>query len=240
MRLVAYAVVGISTALLLIANGCGGKAIGPGPGGSAGSGGSDGAGGSDGTGGTGGSSGVGGSGGSGGSDGTCTGGVNCPIDAGPPGCPSSPPTEKEACENEGLWCEYGTAPNPYCNNLWQCSSFHWQDNSTSGICPPPDSPCPASYKEANDDHSKCAIEGDTCGYAEGTCICSSDPGGLPVTNGPLWSCTPLGKGCPATRPELGDPCSDDGLTCDYGACSGGVEEQCNFRYWGIAMTACEG
>src|ERR1700722_10898136 len=106
MRLVAHAVLGIS-AVLLIASGCGGKQLGGG--GSAGSGGSGGSsGGADGgTGGTGG----------------CGGGINCPVDGGLPpveSCPASPPSQGDPCENIGLWCEYGSSPDPYCNGLWPC------------------------------------------------------------------------------------------------------------------------
>jgi hypothetical protein len=238
MRLVAHAVLGIS-AVLLIASGCGGKQLGGG--GSAGSGGSGGSsGGADG--GTGGSGGIGGSGGSGGTGG-CGGGINCPVDGGLPpveSCPASPPSQGDPCENIGLWCEYGSSPDPYCNGLWQCGpSGTWQPKG-NGICPPPDAMCPATYADANDDHDKCPIEEQTCDYPQGTCICTRDPGGLPVENGPLWGCIAVTPGCPSPRPELGTTCDlPSDTSCDYGACNGGVAEDCVDGFWAIdVMIGC--
>jgi hypothetical protein len=244
MRLAANVVLGIG-AVVLIASGCGGKQLGGG--GSAGSDGSGGSGGGGadggGTGGSGGSGGVGGSGGSGGTAGGCSGGFNCPVDAGVPpseGCPTNPPSQDETCDNIGLWCEYGSAPDPYCDGLWQCGpSGTWQPRG-NGICPPPDAMCPASYADADGDHGKCPIENQACDYPQGTCICSQDPGGLPVANGPLWGCIPVTPGCPSPRPRLGTTCDvSSGTSCDYGACSGGVAEDCVDGYWSIdVMIGC--
>jgi hypothetical protein len=39
------------------------------------------------------------------------------------------------------------------------------------------------------------------------------------------------KGCPEPRPRIGDVCSEPALTCDYGACTGGIELQCEDGYW---------
>jgi hypothetical protein len=81
----------------------------------------------------------------------------------------------------------------------------------------------------------CPAEGETCDYPEGTCLCTSDPGGLPIGGGPVWDCVPVSKGCPSPRPKLGTPCSVPSSTeCDYGQCSGGVGEQCVDGSWAIA------
>jgi hypothetical protein len=109
--------------------------------------------------------------------------------------------------------------------------------STGGICAM--TMCPSSYDAAHADKSMCGAQGQICEYPQGDCICTSDPGGLPSTGGPIWSCTPVSPGCPSTRPALGSPCSTDPTTvCDYGGCSGGVDQQCIDGFWGVAMVAC--
>jgi len=167
-------------------------------------------------------------------------GVSPPSDGGLPvrdasftPCPPSAPTQGGACSVAGLYCEYGSDPNPYCNGLWECMGSTWQNRSTSGICPAPGTTCPA-YGTI-DSNQKCTVASQNCDYTEGTCVCTSDPGGPPIGNGPVWSCTPITPGCPAPRPVLGTGCSvDPSLTCDYGACSGGVAESCVNGTWAIA------
>jgi hypothetical protein len=166
-------------------------------------------------------------------------------DAGPSGCPSTQPISGyTTCNNNELYCEYGSAPNPYCNHLFQClvevdhGPLTWFATIGSDVCPPPGTPCPASYAFITTDDPKCSNPGNTCEYPQGTCICTSDPGGLPVADGPVWSCTPLSEGCGYPRPHLGTPCHPPGPICDYGACSGGVDEECVNGYWAIAMVGC--
>jgi hypothetical protein len=163
-------------------------------------------------------------------------------DASPPaaGCPASAPSQGNACSTNGLFCEYGTSTNPYCNSLWQCTGSTWQDASSSGTCPPPDAACPASYAAASANLA-CSVadEMQLCEYPQGTCICSTYSGGLPHAGGPDWDCTPTTTGCPAAVPELGSPCPNDTpADCDYGQCSGGVGMTCVDGYWSIAMVAC--
>jgi hypothetical protein len=160
-------------------------------------------------------------------------------DASVSGCPSSPPPSGSACSGAPLDCEYGTDPNPYCNQLFACapSTGAWQDISTSGICAPPGAACPGF--QSTFQATVCPIDGQTCSYPQGTCVCTQDPGGLPTTNGPIWSCVPPTPGCPATRPTLGTVCGDPSLTdCDYGQCSGGVGLGCVNGYWTLANVPC--
>jgi hypothetical protein len=56
--------------------------------------------------------------------------------------------------------------------------------------------------------------------------------------GPIWQCFTPASGCPNPRPDLGTACSDDGLTCDYGSCNGGIAEICQGGYWQEQQTAC--
>jgi hypothetical protein len=172
---------------------------------------------------------------------TCVG--PCALDAGPSGCPGTPPPAGTICITNNLVCEYGSAPNPHCNDLWQCLGrdppFTWRNvtMTSTGICSPPGTVCPSSYAAAMGTSGNCMNER-ICEYPEGTCLCTRSPGGNPVMNGPVWSCIPLSTGCTSPRPQLGSPCTDPGPLCDYGACSGGVDIQCVGGYWAIAMVGC--
>ncbi len=164
-----------------------------------------------------------------------------PPDASPaPACPPSEPTKGGACTLEGLYCQYGTNPNPSCDDVWQCESSAWQIVTKSGVCAAPTDACPASYATASA-NLKCAMadEQQICEYPQGTCICTSDPGGLPLEGPPQWSCSPVTAGCPAAPPTLGSECPKDTPSdCDYGQCSGGVGMTCVGGYWALALVAC--
>jgi hypothetical protein len=156
-----------------------------------------------------------------------------------PFCPSSPPVAGTSCSEPQSYCEYGTDPNPDCNTLWFCDEgAAWQDETTSGICAPPDAACPGFSVDTND---ACPVDGQTCAYPEGTCVCTTDPGGLPEVGGPIWACVPTTAGCPVTRPTLGTSCDvSDELDCDYGQCIGGAGESCVNGAWNMALVACAG
>jgi hypothetical protein len=67
-----------------------------------------------------------------------------------------------------------------------------------------------------------------CDYGDKRCECASGPSRQSATT--TWRCTDeqlAGPGCGA-RPHLGDPCPQDGLSCNYGACkiAGGTVEDC--------------
>jgi hypothetical protein len=167
------------------------------------------------------------------------GGIPCVSSA----CPSTPPTAGTICTTNNLWCEYGSSPNPRCDDLWQCLgrdppyTWHNMTMTSTGICSPPGAVCPVSYAVAMATSGNCMTER-ICDYPEGTCLCTSFPGGNPAINGPVWSCIPLSAGCPSPRPQLGSPCTTPGPLCDYGACSGGVDEQCIDGFWAIATVGC--
>jgi hypothetical protein len=202
----------------------------------------------------GGDGGGGGSGGSGGSPGSDSGnpGSDSSSDAPVPGtdssvppggfCPSTLPTSDAACSPVGLVCEYGSNPNSQCDMLYGCTSSGWSDETTKSACPTTE--CPASYASVSgpsQDHP-CTVNGAECSYpTQGTCLCTSDPGGLPTTGGPLWECTAATAMCPSPRPRLGSACSTEGASCDYGACTGGIEIVCKGGYWlRDEMVACPG
>jgi hypothetical protein len=165
-----------------------------------------------------------------------------PVDGGHPKtlCPSSEPTGGATCSPDGLWCEYGSNTNPECNDLWDCQNGVWQSMETNGVCPTPTDPCP-DYASVQGGQVACSTQSQLCAYPQGTCVCTSDPGGLPMPgNNPEWSCTAITPGCTGPLPELGTSCSvDPSTTCDYGICSGGVALDCTNGFWAIdQMIAC--
>jgi hypothetical protein len=155
-------------------------------------------------------------------------------------CPEGEPSAGAACSPDGIWCEYGTSTNPYCNDLFDCQNGIWQTMETNGVCPAPTDPCP-DYASVQGGDVACSTQSQLCAYAQGTCICTSDPGGLPMEgNTPVWSCEAITPGCPGPLPQLGAACSvDPTTTCDYGICSGGVALDCTNGFWAIdQMIAC--
>ena len=95
--------------------------------------------------------------------------------------------------------------------------------------------CPTSYASVPKGQT-CSPEGLDCAYPEGQCNCTRS--GPVVRQEPAWVCTPTSAGCPAPRPDLGTACSQPGLVCDYGGCSGGVNEICKDGYWQDQPTPC--
>jgi hypothetical protein len=157
------------------------------------------------------------------------------------GCPGAEPSTGGTCQSPGIECEYGSNPNPNCNALFRCMAPDqpncaagqclWEQDTSGGICPAPDAGavCAATYA-AVPMNQQCTPEGLACAYAQGTCYCSLGPG--PVSAGPpKWYCIATPAGCPGPRPQIGEACSQAGLSCDYGACLGGVELECVDGQW---------
>jgi hypothetical protein len=172
-------------------------------------------------------------------------------DAAPGGgsCPSSPPSAGTQCASAGLQCEYGQNPNPQCNALFQCMGPDMPDCTQPGECQWAaigDGPgtceladagatCPSTYAGVPTTQA-CSPEGLACEYAQGTCYCSLGPG--PVQMTAHWYCTPTPAGCPPPRPDIGQSCSQAGLSCDYGACLGGAAVVCDNGIWEQQAVAC--
>jgi len=152
-----------------------------------------------------------------------------------PACPTSAPSSQASCSAPStLTCEYGTNPDPDCDQLWQCVGGKWSEQ-TGPACPALPS-CPATPPS---DASSCSAAQLACPYAASTCLCTDDPGGLATAGGPVWDCTPITAGCPSPRPDLGTPCNASStLDCDYGQCSGGVGLTCVDGTWQLAEVAC--
>lgn len=152
-------------------------------------------------------------------------GERAPSDAGtlPSGtdCPAVQPGNGDPCMPVDFVCEYGDAPNPFCDFLEICYGDlgGWSNQSLPleacgrGTCPP-------SYADVIQGNP-CPVQNIDCAYPEGQCDCGQTGDGGPL----VWSCfSPAG--CPEPRPRIGSGCAQDGLLCDYGACAGGAAEQC--------------
>jgi hypothetical protein len=97
--------------------------------------------------------------------------------------------------------------------------------------------CPATFFTVQQGQA-CMPDGLDCAYAQGQCDCAPRPGPGAPGGGAVWQCFQP-TGCPEPRPRLGDACSQPNLTCDYGACSGGIAVQCSASgYWQAAMEPC--
>ena len=154
-------------------------------------------------------------------------------------CPTSPPTPGSACltTKGGPKCEYGTNPDPGCNQVFVCVSNAWVDQSSGQICAP-QSDCPATYASVPSGQD-CSPEQLSCAYPQGECICTKSWGGVQRTT-PGWDCFPAQSGCPAPRPDIGSACTTQGQQCDYGGCSGGITLECNGTSWVQSITPCPG
>jgi hypothetical protein len=146
------------------------------------------------------------------------------------GCPASPPAGGGSCPNTGLECEYGTNPNPTCNELYDCTNSGWLNASPPVTCAP-QSECPANYLGPMSQNQPCPTSEEdlTCAYPQGTCICSE--GGLAREGGPFWTCIATTPTCPSPRPRVGTACSDPGTQCNYGSCEGGITIVCEDGVW---------
>ena len=165
-------------------------------------------------------------------------GADAAVDGSTLQCPSSPPAGGSTCNEEAVKCEYGTNPDPNCNQLFVCKSGAWLDQSLGGVCAP-QSQCPASYAQVPVGQD-CTSDTLGCGYPEGECICTKSFGGLQKTI-PAWDCFAKVEGCPSPRPDIGSSCTTPSTQlCDYGACSGGVALSCINGVWQQAETLCPG
>ncbi|HEX8794568.1 MAG TPA: hypothetical protein VF765_26665 [Polyangiaceae bacterium] len=150
------------------------------------------------------------------------------------GCPGSLPRPGSACSPSGISCEYGSDPNPQCDVIVTCrGSSGWSAPPPGFNCVP--GTCPASYASVPQGQD-CSPQGLDCAYPEGQCNCAQT---VPVTRpNPVWQCSTPASGCPEPRPREGTTCTSPGLTCDYGACRGGVSLECSDGYWRVAVVPC--
>ena len=114
-----------------------------------------------------------------------------------------------------------------------CGTGGWQEQTSTGC--PTGGTCPSSYSGVSQG-AMCSPSGLDCGYSQGQCNCTVT---APVSLGTEWRCFTPATGCPAFRPDLGTACSTPStLACNYGACQGGLEEECTDGYWKSVAVPC--
>jgi len=151
-------------------------------------------------------------------------------------CPGTPPTAGGTCSaSKGMEkCEYGTNPDPSCNQVFACPAGTWVDQTTGTLCPSQQS-CPSSFASVPVSQDCSNFNTLSCAYPEGECICTQSPNGL-ISQTPVWACFAAQSGCPQPRPDIGTACTTQGASCNYGACSGGVQLVCNGQTWQESLT----
>ncbi|HEY8038705.1 MAG TPA: hypothetical protein VIF15_02890 [Polyangiaceae bacterium] len=184
----------------------------------------------------GGDSGAGTDGGGGGDDG---GGAVSP-------CPASPPSSGSACAPQGLSCEWGSSTVQSCDTVAFCNGGRWQVTAPNpgGLdCGGgPQGQCPGSFA-AVPRQTHCSPYLLACDYPQGRCACTIPAAGAQPADASAvaeWLCQDPAAGCPQPRPPLGSPCAQEGLDCDYGACTipGGNAETCHGGIWTEGGVAC--
>lgn len=222
-------------------------------------------GGSGGSGGTGGSGGSGGSGGAGGGGDPCAG-KQCgdPCSTCPDGapcqpqacdkdgqcvgevdvvcstkCPAEAPADGDPCPEVGLACEVDSGVVLVCRARVQCTQNGWLSVAPGCSSDPiPDPDCPASEPSGDCD---VAMDPGLCTFGDTLCGCSDCLGG-PCGGQAQWVCAaPPDPPCPPVAPKLGADCTEEGLSCVYGACplggtSGG--RTCSEGAWVEDIVAC--
>jgi len=168
------------------------------------------------------------------SDGGVTGDGSASDGGASAACPATAPQLGGTCPINNAVCEYGNDPKPECNSLAVCAVGRWQF-APRGACAPAGSTCPATYAAVPKGQT-CTPEFLDCAYSEGQCNCAR--GNLRLDA--IWLCTPTSAGCASPRPRLGSACTSTGLSCDYGACSGGVAETCRNGFWQRDFRPCPG
>jgi hypothetical protein len=149
-------------------------------------------------------------------------------------CPPTAPTHGSECDDIGVKCGYDDGPIISCRGWMECGTDgtwfvtdpNCQDWPPPAVnCPPqppPPGPCPSQQNGA------------ICLYPDDTqCGCTNCMGG-PCGGPTQWVCVaPPGGGCPSAAPNIGQPCSPDGVECMYGSCSYGTQggRNCEGGVW---------
>lgn len=158
------------------------------------------------------------------------------------GCPASTPAEWSPCPEPALQCEYGNFEFADCNSTATCTTKGWS------IAPPPittcapnNTFCPATSADIhNGDACPSSM---TCFYPDITCACTAKGS---ADGGATWSCDDGPAECPAPRPHLGTPCTEEGQICDYASCGKGgttvrnMQQTCKSGVWRFVFSKCDG
>ncbi len=151
-------------------------------------------------------------------------GVERPVPLPRRACPDEEPVEGIACEPRGLVCGYGEGATAECRKYYECQQGTWkipalvQTRRSNPCAPLPDGACP---DVAAPDGTECQVgeygRGTVpCQYPGLTCWCSPRGESFPGSPG-TWQCygPPKDTRCPAVLPNIGEGCSDPGISCNY-------------------------
>ncbi len=154
-------------------------------------------------------------------------------------CPPISPSEGEACDTPGLWCEFGGGAHQRCATRALCTKkagtggkIEWATFGADFPCAPNVAACPPSFGAASD--ASCPVTTGSCDYSAGRCTCGecgdTDGGRLFQWRCRAWDdvapflddggLATAPAGCPADRPRLGTACASEGFVCGYDACYG--------------------
>lgn len=151
------------------------------------------------------------------------------------------PPIADVCSLPGV-CEYGASADRECNQVLACDGSRWSTVAARGcheeVCPP------ARQAMSELDGTPCALDGDdaaeaVCAVSDGTCTCTTGPGGAEL-HPRRWVCSaPLLRDCPLARPRIGASC-EGALYCDYNACRSkrGFALECHRGVWRAAAARC--
>jgi hypothetical protein len=147
-------------------------------------------------------------------------------------CPAEPPTDEAACQTVSGSCIYGSSPDPYCRQVFNCrcgadapdAGCSWRTSQRQrDLCAANNVlTCSDDVWDSGDaGRTPCdpALKNSRCGHADGwICLCSDWRGcAAPCEplDPPVWYCQPGPVGCPSVIPNAGMPCSEEGERCLY-------------------------
>lgn len=166
-------------------------------------------------------------------------------------CPETEPVADTECGDGPLLCTYGDGLRPECRGRWRCNDGLWADGREQPCSMVPDGYCaeggnlegscePLDADGAGKEHGNGEV---SCGYDDGqVCLCLECLLGS-CTASHEWTCTASpeleDERCPTTLPNIGGPCAENGIACDYGdPCVAGGLRICRNGVWYPRSTSC--
>ncbi len=153
-------------------------------------------------------------------------------------CPPDLPALNTPCTT-GLLCSYGDHPRPDCHVQLACNGDTFTQSGGMS-CPQPvaclDLPSVPVIGKA------CSVADQDC-FSSGNVYCRCVPCPDTGCTGMAWECVgPPLTPCPTSLPNMGQPCTNTGLTCTYGNCTTltKVQVDCSFGVWHWTVPDCSG
>jgi hypothetical protein len=149
---------------------------------------------------------------------------------------------------EGDSCTCRDHPEPACQSTMTCQGGAWK-LALGGCAPPSDpTPCPETALLARDtpcwpNEAECHYPGAVACYCQepfdvDALLCqernSNGRGPVPL----LWYCGQETANCPVGVPDIGSPCTEDGLLCGD-PCAGPYARRCTAGAWELARPQTE-